>query len=107
MEIAGITDPTTADGLKLAGIREVHEIENKEETKEVFDNMIKKSQIGIIILTEELAQEIDGEISRFREEKEGVTPIIIEIPNKEGPVPERKEIIDKLVKRAVGIKLER
>ncbi len=49
---------------------------------------------------------MDERLSRFREEKEKVTPILIEIPAKEGPIPERREVIDKIVKRAVGIKIE-
>lgn len=53
-----------------------------------------------------MAKELGDRVSRIREEREGITPIVIEIPSKEGPIPERREAIDKLVKRAVGIKIE-
>ncbi len=106
MKIASITDPLTANGLKLAGMGEVHEVENPKEAERVFQDLIKKEEIGIIVLTEQLAQEMDEKVLERKKEKEKITPIVIEIPSKEGTVPERREIIDKLVKRAVGIKVE-
>lgn len=105
--MASITDSTTANGLKLAGIEEVLVAEDEKEAGENFERIKRMEDIGIIILTEDMAQKIDEKISDFREEREGITPIIIEIPNKEGPVPERREIIDKLITRAVGAKVKK
>lgn len=107
MKIASITDPTTADGLKLAGIEEAHEAEDEREVGEKFEKLGESEDVGIIAITEELAQKINEKISEFREEREGITPIVIEIPSKEGPIPERREIIDKLITRAVGAKVKK
>lgn len=106
MKIASITDPLTANGLKLAGMGEVHEVENTKEAERIFVKIIRDEEIGIVLITEQLAKEMDETVLESKEEKEKITPIVIEIPSKEGPVPERREIIDKLVKRAVGIKVE-
>lgn len=106
MKIASITDPFTANGLKLAGLEETREIENLEEGKENFEEMMGRKDLGVIIITEELAQKMEEEILEARNAEERSTPIIIEIPSREGPIPERREMIDKLVKRAVGIKVE-
>lgn len=107
MKIASITDSTTATGLKLMGIEETYEIERANEAEKILDKLSKEKEIGIIIITERLAQKIEEKIGEFQEEKSGITPILIGIPSKEGPIRERREEIDKLVKRAVGIKVER
>ncbi len=106
MKIASITDPLTADGLKLAGLKEVHEVENPSEAEKKFEKLLNEKEIGIIILTEQLAKDMDENTLQQKKEKGKITPIVIEIPSKEGPVPERREKIDKLIKQAVGIKVE-
>lgn len=105
MRISSITDPVTADGLKLAGVEEAYEAKDREGAEEIFRQLLEEEEIGIILLSEKLAQGMDEEVIESKR-GEGITPIVIEIPGKEGPVPERREVIDKLVKRAVGIKLE-
>lgn len=106
MKVASITDPITSDGLRLAGIEEAYEVKNKEEAEVTFEELLGKKEIEIILLSEKLAQEMDEKLLESKREEGGIIPIVIEIPGKEGPVPERREVIDKLVKRAVGIKLE-
>ncbi len=107
MKIVSITDPTTADGLRLAGVKDTYSVEDIAEAEKLLEENMAREDVGVIITTESLAQELDEKILGLREEKEKTTPILIEIPSKEGPVPERREVIGKLVKRAVGIKLER
>lgn len=107
MKIASISDPMTATGLKLAGVGGAHEAGSWEEAEKIFEQLLGEPEMGIIIITETLAEKMDEKLSRFREDKEGVTPVIIEIPDKGGPMPERREAIDKIVKRAVGVTVER
>lgn len=106
MRIASITDKLTATGLRLAGLKETEIVENEKEAKEALNRLSEKDEIGIIVITEQLAQKINNEITNFREKKDGVIPILIEIPGREGSVEERRGVIDRLVKRAVGIKVE-
>lgn len=105
MKISSITDPVTVDGLKLAGVEEAYEARDRERAEEIFRQLVEEEEIGIILLSEKLAQGMDENLIESNK-GEDITPIVIEIPGKEGPVPERREIIDKLVKRAVGIRLE-
>lgn len=105
MKIASVTDETTASGLRLAGVRETRVAESREETIEALEGLLEEGDWGVIVLTEELAAEVEEWLSEFREERSGVAPIVIEIPGRKGPVPERRESIDKLVKRAVGINI--
>ncbi|MFP4006054.1 MAG: V-type ATP synthase subunit F [Candidatus Hadarchaeia archaeon] len=107
MKIASLTDSKTRKGLKLAGVKESYKAENKEKAEKIFEDLTKNDEIGLIIITEDIAQKIDDKLEKFREEREGTIPALIEIPGEEGSVPERRRILDKLVKRAVGINIER
>lgn len=106
MEITSITDPVSADGLKLAGIERTYETEDKDEAENIYMELLNEEGVGVIIITEDLAQKMSEDVLESRNEKKGVIPMVIEIPGKEGTVPERREFIDKLVKRAVGINVE-
>ncbi len=106
MKITSITDPVTADGLRLAGVERAFETEEGEEAEKIYLELLEDGEVGIIILTEDLAKKMSEDVLESKRDKKGVIPMVIEIPGKEGPVPERREFIDKLVKRAVGIKLE-
>ncbi|KXB08518.1 hypothetical protein AKJ55_00845 [candidate division MSBL1 archaeon SCGC-AAA382M17] len=106
MKIVSITDSTTAKGLELAGVNEVFEAEDGKKTEKILEKELENEEVGIIIITENLAEDASKNLDELKEEKMSLTPIIIEIPSREGPIPERREIIDKLVKRAVGIKVK-
>lgn len=106
MKVAGIADPTTAKGLRLAGIKDSYEAETREEAGEAFEQITEGEEIGVIILTEGLAQKISKKLSEFRGKRDGGIPMVVEIPGRKGPIPERREIVDELVKRAVGIKVK-
>ena len=106
MKVTSITDSVTADGLRLAGIEKAFETEDEKEAEDVYKELLENEEVGIIILTEDLAQKMSEDVLELRKEKKGILPMVIEIPGMEGSVPERREFIDKLVKRAVGIKVE-
>ncbi len=106
MEIVSITDSLTARGLKLAGVNETFVADSREGAKRAFEKILEMDSVGVVIITEQLAQKINNELTNFRESKERVTPIVIEISGREGPVEERRKVIEKLVKRAVGVKVE-
>ncbi|MBS3815693.1 MAG: V-type ATP synthase subunit F [Hadesarchaea archaeon] len=107
MKIASITDPDTSIGLKLAGVEETHQTTDPDEAEELLEELLVKEDIGVIILSERLAQEMSQYLLEIEENQESVTPIIVEIPDKEGPIPERAEKIQKIVRRAVGIELKK
>ena len=63
MKIASITDPLTANGMKLAGIEIAHKVEDAKEAEKIFEEMINKDDIGVIIITEQLAKEMDERVA--------------------------------------------
>jgi len=106
MEIALIGDRHTVYGFRLAGIRKTFLMEEirkggiREILKELFSD-----NIGIILVTEKVAEEIRNileEVDRFRK---GIVPIILEIPDSGGPLISKVDPMRKLIKRTVGFEI--
>ncbi len=128
--IAVIGDRETVIGFRLAGVRTAYEAEVETEpepeagteagTGEVSLSPQAEAKISqllerlatdgtaIIIINERLAAQarIQAKIRAINENKRGVIPIIVEIPDKRGPVVREISEIERLIKRAVGIALK-
>lgn len=104
--IAVIGDPETATGFRLAGVNEVYEYgtEGGEDVARVLDKLAKED-VAIIIINERLAAEAKSreKIMEINAKKKGVVPIIIEVPDKKGPMVKEIDEIGRLIKRAVGV----
>ena len=110
--IAIIADKDTATGFRLAGISRIYEFSEKEsentETHENLSRTLEKlaNECSIIIITERLAEKVRGKIREINERKRGVSPIIVEIPDKRGAIEKEMDEISRLIKRAVGIAIK-
>jgi len=104
MKISVVADHTTVTGFRLAGIKDCHEVEKSEDAKEALKALSKDEDQGIIIITEAIAEKTRTEIDAMTEGR--VTPIVVEIPDSKGPLPEKEDLIRKLVKQAVGIEIK-
>ncbi|MDI6811449.1 MAG: V-type ATP synthase subunit F [archaeon] len=104
--IAIIGDPDTAAGFRLGGVKEVYEYspEGGEDVARVLDKLAK-GEVAIIIVNERLAADARTreKIREINAKKKGVIPIIIEVPDKEGPMKKEIDEIGQLIKRAVGV----
>ena len=104
--VAVIGDPDTAAGFRLAGIRDVYEysLEEGEEIARVLDK-VAKEEVAIILINERFAAEIRTreKIREINEKKKGVSPVILEIPGKKGPMEKEIDEISLLIRRAVGV----
>lgn len=114
MNVAVIADIDTVIGLSLAGIKNSTIIDTEAEgddkvwqetAKSALKSYTSDSQIGVIIITEMVADGIRPYIDAWKFEK-STYPILIEIPDKKGPIPERIDPIKTLIKRAVGIEMQ-
>ncbi|MHC1579472.1 MAG: V-type ATP synthase subunit F [Candidatus Alkanophagales archaeon] len=99
--IAVIGDPDTATGFRLAGVERVYEVSEEEDVSEILSGL-EKEGVSIIIVTERIAERNRERIKEMNARKKGVAPIIVEIPDKRGPI-EKVDMISELTKRAVGI----
>ncbi|MFQ5975092.1 MAG: V-type ATP synthase subunit F [Candidatus Hydrothermarchaeales archaeon] len=104
MNISVVADHTTVTGFRLAGIKDCHEVEKSEDAEEVLRSLTKEEDMGMIIITEAIAEKLRGEIDALIEGK--VTPLIVEIPDSKGPLPGKEDPIRRLVKRAVGVEIK-
>ena len=101
MKIAGFCDRDTAVGLRLSGIKEMFIPESNE--KELWFEIIKHDDIGIIFITEEFAERLDKFLKDFRLVNN--IPIIVEIPDKRGHRKDHVDFVSHLIKKAVGIEV--
>jgi V/A-type H+-transporting ATPase subunit F len=103
MKIAALCDIDTATGLHLAGVKEVHVPKNN--TREIWLEVSERNDLGILFITEPVAEEIEKELKEFRVRKD--VPIIIEIPDKKGRKKDHIDYISHLIKKAVGVEVKK
>jgi len=96
-----IGDEETVLGFSLAGI-EGEAVATKEETREALNNALQRKEVGIIIITERIAQTISQQVNQHILKKS--FPLIIEIPDRKGPLTRKGDIKD-MVSKAVGISI--
>ena len=104
--VAVIGDPDTAAGFRLAGVNEVYEYgpEDVEDIARLVDK-VAKDEVAIILINERFAAEprTREKIREINAKKKSVVPIILEIPDKKGPMEKELDEIGRLIQRAVGV----
>ena len=96
-KIAVMGDHDSVLGFKALGL-DVFPAETVEEAKSTLHRLAKE-EYAVIYLTEQLAQYMNDELARYKDE---LTPAIILIPGKEGPLGIGMANVKKSVERAVG-----
>jgi len=99
MQFYVIGDESTVMGFRLVGV-EGEVVETAEEAREELKKMVAAPDAGIIIITEKIAAQLHEEMEHHIFERS--FPLIIEIPDRTGPIPGRVSI-RQLVRAAVGI----
>lgn len=95
--IAVLGDKDSVLGFQALGL-EVVPVQNAEEGRQALHRMAKGGY-AVIYLTEQLAQQITQDIQRY---KDALTPAVILIPGKEGPLGIGMAAVKTAVERAVG-----
>ncbi len=103
MRIGAIGDFATVTGFRLAGIKDAYEVEEPKGAVEVLKKLMKED-IGVVIITERLADQIRDETAVLIEGK--IFPLIVEIPDKHGPIEGKVDPIRALIKKAVGVDIK-
>ncbi len=99
MKIICLADEDTVRGFGLAGI-EGRAVADRAEALAALNEFARRDDIGLLIVTDVVAAEVEDEISRIRIERP--SPLIAEIPGPDGPMPGRKTL-RQFVQEAVGI----
>lgn len=96
-KIAVMGDVDSILGFKALGL-DVYPVESVDEAKSTIHRLTQENY-AVIYLTEQLAVHMEEELARYKDE---LTPAIILIPGKEGPLGIGMANVKKSVERAVG-----
>jgi V/A-type H+-transporting ATPase subunit F len=108
MNIVALCDHNTAIGLQLAGIHNVRVPESMDRIDVIkLWNKIEEEtvEIGLIILTEQIADVLGKQLEQFR--IRNLLPIVLEIPDKTGRKKDHVDYVTHLIKKAVGMELNK
>ena len=101
MKFYVIGDEDTVLGFKLAGVEGVV-TENADDAREALEKAFQMEDLGVIIIPERIAAGMRQIVDRYVYKT--TFPLIIEIPDRLGPLEDRGSIRD-LVRAAVGVSL--
>lgn len=101
MQFYVIADEHTVTGFKLVGI-DGEVVESADEAREALKKAFSSTEIGIVVLTEKIASSVREEVEEFVFGHS--FPLIIEIPDRTGPMEERISI-RQMVRSAIGVKV--
>ena len=92
----------TQIGLRLVGVKGVV-VHEREEILEALKSVEKMKDIGILLMTEKIAEVVPDVVYKFRTSKS--LPILTIIPDRHG-TRRPKDFITHYVKEAIGVKVE-
>ncbi len=88
-----IADSHTFLAFALAGIKGGVAV-TPAEARDLLARALADQEVGLVLITERLAQQIRGEVDGARRER--VKPLILEIPDLEGPGEKKESLLDRL-----------
>lgn len=103
MKVAGFCDSDTAVGLRLAGLTDV--FVPGEKAVSVFNEIVEKDDIGIVFITEKIAEDLGKHLKDYRIRNN--IPIFVEIPDKKGRQKDHVDFVSHLIKKAVGVEVNK
>ena len=101
MRYAIIGDEDTVLGFELVGVSG-QIVRTEEDARRAFDAALEDKDVGIIIITERIADMIRPLVDKYLFTM--TFPLIVEIPDRQGRSPDRPGIRE-MVNAAIGIKL--
>lgn len=101
MKFYVIGDEDTVLGFNLAGV-DGEIVSTAEETSAALKNAFQQEDLGVIIITERIAEKVRHEVDQYMYKT--TFPLIIEIPDRKGPIEGRGSVRD-MIRSAVGIHL--
>ena len=102
-KIAIIGDEDTVIGLRMAGVHECSMPESPEETRDTLLAYFGDPQMGLILITEPLAQKVEDTILEL---SQAPIPLILLIPDRHGATGTFEEVLKEMIRRAVGFQIK-
>ncbi len=88
-------------GFGMVGV-EGRVAETADEAREALQEALNDTQVGIVIITEPVAEMIRPQVDRYVFSQS--FPLIVEVPDRQGPLEGRPSLRE-LVNQAIGINL--
>ena len=101
MKVQVIGHPEAVLGFSLVGM-EGQAATNTEEANQALDNALATEDIGIILVTQDVAGWIQSRMEYLK--LHSTVPLVVEIPGPEGVSPDQPSLSD-VVLRAIGVKI--
>ncbi len=101
MKVLVIGHPEAVLGFSLAGLHG-QAATNADEANQALDAAVANPEIGIVLVTSELAKLIEPRMNKLKLRSN--VPLVVEIPGPAG-VPEDQPTLNELVFRAIGVKI--
>ena len=105
MKMAVIGDSDTVSGFRLGGVTRYYVVKVEEPIDAILKELIADETIGVIAITERLADANRLAIDEANRDKKAVTPILVEIPDKRGPIVREVDPLKALIKSAIGVEI--
>jgi len=102
-KIAVVGDQDTVTGFALAGATYAHISTTKEETLVKLGEFFASDEIGLVLITHRVAEELGHDFRRMLQTKR-LLPLVLRIPDKTGYAPEVDELRE-IIKRTVGVEI--
>jgi len=101
-KIAVIGDIDTVTGFRLVGVSECATPKSPNETRELLRSFFRDPNMGLIIITEPLAKEVEDTVVEL---SQSPVPVILLISDRTGSTGTYEAILKELIRRAVGIEI--
>ena len=101
-KIAVIGDIDTVTGFRLVGVSECATPKSPDETRELLYSFFRDPSMGLIIITETLAQKVEDTVVEL---SQSPVPVILLISDRTGSTGTYEAILKELIRRAVGIEI--
>lgn len=102
-KIAIIGDRDTVTGFRLVGVSECAIPKSTDETRDLLYNFFRDPSMGLIIITEPLAAEVEDTIVEL---SQSPVPVILLISDRTGSTGTYETVLKELIRRAVGIEIK-
>ena len=101
-KIAVIGDRDTVTGFRLVGVSECAIPKSADKTRELLYNFFRDPSMGLVIITEPLAAEVEDTIVEL---SQSPVPVILLISDRTGSTGTYETVLKELIRRAVGIEI--
>jgi len=105
MKIVVIGDSDTVSGFRLGGVTSSYVVKATEPIDAILKELIADEMVGVIAITERVADANRSAIDEVNKGKKAVTPILVEIPDKSGPIVREVDPLKALIKTAIGVEI--